>query len=70
MQVDKAKDNALSKFHDSWEKVTSRLRTLMLENRTLEEKIQELHLKNEQNMQECSLVSKTLKYYSELIDLL
>ncbi|XP_065169729.1 filamin A-interacting protein 1-like isoform X2 [Atheta coriaria] len=58
VQVDKAKDNALSKFHDSWEKVTSRLRTLMLENRTLEEKIQELHLKNEQNMQECSMKIK------------
>lgn len=52
MQVDEAKDDAILKFHSSWEVVAQRLQVLTQDRNTLEQEIANMQAMHAENMLE------------------
>lgn len=51
IQVDEAKDSAILKFHDAWEKVSIRLKIVTKQKEVLEKEREKMFLQNKQNVE-------------------
>lgn len=53
IQVDEAKDNAILRFHDAWEKASMKFKLVVKERDQLEQDVQKLASQNKQIAEEC-----------------
>lgn len=60
IQVDEAKDNAILKFHDAWEKASMKFKLVVRERNQLENDVERLSSQNKKITEECEEVLRLI----------